>query len=60
MSPELVRQIEAEELEQLLKELATAGLGEGRAQEAAELFDTVALANEFVDFLTWPGYEKLD
>jgi malate synthase len=60
VSPELVRQIEAEELEQLLKELATAGLGEGRAQEAAELFDTVALANEFVDFLTWPGYEKLD
>ncbi len=60
VSPELVRRVEAEELDQLLKELATAGLGDGRAKEAAELFDTVALADEFVDFLTWPGYEKLD
>jgi malate synthase len=28
--------------------------------EAAELFDQVALADEFVDFLTLPAYEKID
>jgi malate synthase len=60
VSPELVRRVEAEELEQLQEELAAAGLGEGRAKEAADLFDTVALPDEFVEFLTWPAYEKLD
>ncbi|MCE7007754.1 malate synthase A [Kibdelosporangium philippinense] len=28
--------------------------------EAAELFDQVALADDFVDFLTLPAYEKID
>jgi malate synthase len=60
VSPELVRRVEAEELELLTKELGAAGLGDGRAKEAAELFDTVALADEFVEFLTLPAYEKLD
>ncbi len=60
VSPDLVRQVEAEELETLTGELGAAGLGDGRAKEAAELFDTVALADEFVDFLTLPAYEKLE
>jgi malate synthase len=57
---ELVRRLEAEELERLLSELSAAGLGDGRAKEAAELFDNVALSDDFVDFLTLPGYEKLE
>jgi malate synthase len=57
---ELVRHLEAEELERLLSELGDAGLGDGRAKEAAELFDNVALSAEFVDFLTLPAYEKLE
>jgi malate synthase len=60
VSPDLVRRVEAEELEVLTGELSAAGLGDGRAKEAAELFDTVALADEFVDFLTLPAYEKLE
>jgi malate synthase len=60
VTPELVRSIESEELEVLTKELDAAGMGDGRAKEAAELFDTVALGQEFVEFLTWPAYEKLD
>ena len=60
VTPELVRSIESEELEVLTKELDAAGMGDGRAKEAAELFDTVALDQEFVEFLTWPAYEKLD
>ncbi len=59
VSPELVREVESDELELLTKELGEAGLGEGRAKEAAELFDTVALADDFVEFLTLPAYEKL-
>ena len=54
-----MRRIENDELELLTKELGEAGLGEGRAKEAAELFDTVALADDFVEFLTLPAYEKL-
>jgi malate synthase len=60
VGPELVRRIENDELELLTKELGEAGLGEGRAKEAAELFDTVALADDFVEFLTLPAYEKLN
>jgi malate synthase len=59
VSSELVRRLEAEELERLLAELAEAGLGDGRAKDAAELFDTVALSDEFVDFLTLSAYDKL-
>ena len=33
---------------------------EGRPDESRELFDQVALADEFVDFLTLPAYEHLD
>ena len=37
------------------------GLGEGgRATEAARLFEQVALAEEFPEFLTLPAYELLD
>jgi malate synthase len=58
--PELVRRVESDELELLTKELGAAGLGEGRAKEAAELFDAVALDDDFVEFLTLPAYDKLD
>jgi malate synthase len=52
VSADEVRRIEAEEL---------ARLGEQpRLEEAARLFEQVALAGEFVDFLTLPAYELLD
>ena len=52
VSAEDVRRIEAEELEKI---------GEWpRIDEAASLFEQVALADEFVDFLTLPAYELLD
>jgi len=60
VTPELVRRVEHEELGLLSEELGAAGLGDGRAKEAAELFDAVALGDDFVEFLTWPAYEKLD
>ena len=54
-----VRQVEDEELE-----LVRAAVGEqawtgGKYDEARELFDQVALADEFVEFLTLPAYDRL-
>jgi malate synthase len=40
-------------------ELAAMKATEGRWDEAARLFEEVALADEFVDFLTLPGYALL-
>jgi len=48
---ERVRAFEDEEL---------AEAGEGRWQEAREVFDRVALADDFVEFLTLPAYEYID
>jgi malate synthase len=46
-----VRAFEEEELAQA---------GEGRWQEAREVFDRVSLADDFVEFLTLPAYEYID
>ena len=40
------------------EELAEAG--EGRWEDAREVFESVALAGEFVEFLTLPAYERID
>jgi malate synthase len=34
--------------------------GEGRFEEARAVFDEVALADDFVEFLTLPAYERID
>jgi len=60
VSAELIRRLETEELGRLVTELEEGGLGTGRSKEAAELFETVALSDEFADFLTLLAYEKLD
>jgi malate synthase len=51
---ELVQQLEEEELAKI-----DAAPG-NRLGEARELFDTVALSDEFVDFLTLPAYDRID
>ena len=51
VDPEQVRRYEE-------KELAEAG--EGRWDDAREVFDDVAVSDEFVEFLTLPAYEKID
>jgi malate synthase len=47
----LVRAFEEDELAQA---------GEGRWQEAREVFDRVSLGDDFVEFLTLPAYEYID
>jgi malate synthase len=46
-----VRRFEEEEL---------AEAGDGRWDDAREVFDSVALSEDFVEFLTLPAYEKID
>ena len=59
VTPELVRALEAAELSLMLTELNESSGGPNRANDAAELFESVALSDQFVEFLTLPAYEKL-
>ncbi|MFI6152609.1 malate synthase A [Kitasatospora sp. NPDC051170] len=56
---ELVRGLVATELAELQEELGEEEYGAGRWEEAARLFEQVALAEEFVDFLTLPALPLL-
>ncbi len=61
MTPELVREAEDGELERIRQEVGNDEwfYAEGRPDESRGLFDQVALAEDFVEFLTLPAYEKL-
>ena len=56
---DLVEQIIGEELATIRAELGD-GYDEGRYEQATSLFTEVALADQYVDFLTLPAYERLD
>jgi len=60
ITSEFVRKIADEETERLRSELGHAIYDESRFDEARTLFEQVALAREFPDFLTLPAYEILD
>ena len=61
VTPELVRGLIAEELETIRDEVANDEwfYSQGRPAESRGLFEQVALADEFEEFLTLPAYEKL-
>jgi malate synthase len=56
---ELFRQLLAEELKKI-EALLGADYAAGKYQEAAKLFDKITTSDEFVEFLTLPGYDLLD
>jgi malate synthase len=60
VNAELVRRIADEELAKLRAALGEQVFDAGRFKEAREIFEQVALADEFVEFLTLPAYELLD
>ncbi|HEX8052824.1 MAG TPA: malate synthase A [Thermoleophilaceae bacterium] len=61
VTPELVRRIETEELERIREQVGDEFFRtQGRPEESRELFEDVALSDEFVDFLTLPAYERLE
>jgi malate synthase len=62
VTPDLVRQIAAEELERIRGEIGDDDWFEthGRPRESRALFEQVALGEELEEFLTLPAYEQLD
>ena len=59
ITPELVRRVEDEELAKIAEVVGEERFAAGRYDEARELFEQVALADDFVEFLTQPAYERL-
>ena len=61
VTPELVRDLATDELEKIREEIGDDEWfeREGRPAESREIFEQVALADEFVEFLTIPAYAKL-
>ncbi len=61
VTAELVREIEEEQLEQIREEIDDDDWfeSEGRPEASRGLFEQVALADEFVEFLTLPAYDFL-
>ena len=61
VTPELVRELEASELERIRSEIGDDEWfeKEGRPDLSRALFERVALSDEFLEFLTLPAYEEL-
>ena len=57
---ELYEKIKQEELEKIKQEFGEEAYQKGRFDEAAKLFDELVRNDEFVDFLTLLGYERLN
>ncbi len=60
VTPQLVRQITDEELEKIRRAVGDEVFASSRAKEARELFERVALNDDFIEFLTIPAYDYLD
>ncbi|MFJ7727282.1 malate synthase A [Neobacillus sp. NPDC097160] len=56
---EMYEQLKGEELERIKQETGAHGFENGRFDEAVQLYDKLILNDEFVDFLTLPGYKQL-
>lgn len=59
ITEELVRETLQEELDKLKETIGSENYATGRFKEAAELFLSLISEQDFVEFLTLPGYEKL-
>jgi len=56
----LVRTVISEELDKIRAAVGAEAYGAGRWDQARTVFEQVALADDFVDFLTLPAYELID
>lgn len=59
VTAEMYEELKVEELEKIRQEIGEQAYLEGRFDEAVKLYDDLILNDEFVDFLTLPGYELL-
>ena len=60
ITAELIKRFEQEELDKIRQTVGGDFFTSGRYQEAAQLFEKVALSKDFAEFLTLPGYDLLD
>jgi malate synthase len=60
VTKELVREIEEDELTRISASVGEETFSRGRFEEARQIFDRVALSEDFEEFLTLPAYERLD
>jgi len=60
VTAEYVRQVIGEELEKIKDTVGEEAFEKGRWQEARDVFESVALADDYVEFLTLPAYELID
>jgi len=60
VTADLVRAVAGEELDALRAALGDAAFAGTRAEESRRLFEQVALADDFAEFLTLPAYELLE
>ena len=61
VTADLVRQTATEELERIREQVGDEFFwSEGRPDQSRALFEQVALADDFIEFLTIPAYEQLD
>jgi malate synthase len=62
VTPDLVRALATEELERIRREVDDDEwfFTQGRPDDSRELFEQVALGDDFVEFLTLPAYERLE
>ena len=60
VTADLVRRITDEEIEKIRTEIGADTFDGGRWKEARDIFEQVALADDFADFLTLPAYDRLD
>ncbi|THE12636.1 malate synthase A [Bacillus timonensis] len=56
---ELVQRLQEEELEKIKQEIGGEAFEAGRFNEATNLFEKLVTNNEYIEFLTLPGYEIL-
>jgi malate synthase len=60
VTPELVRQAAAEELEKLRQQLGAERFGAAGFKEASQIFATMMTSADFPEFLTLVAYDHID
>jgi len=60
VTPALVRDVEREELEKIKNTVGADFFANGRYEDAREIFEEVALSEEFHDFLTIAAYDQIE
>ena len=60
VTAKLVRDVEQEELAKIRKAVGEEPYANGRFEDARRIFEEVALAEDFQEFLTIPAYEHID